>query len=574
MLPGGALTQAAGADPDQLRLQRLRALIVDLAPPLFDQGLIYGHPHQPRDHHITPSHGQHGVPDIKMFFPPHLTVDQVNRCLCELEEYMLMCADPLPLAGLAPGTLGTDRGSALDAIVLPSGLFTAYSGCNPFDLFDEYKLLNQDQQIAVKKCLAAQDYAIIQGMPGAGKSKMLAFLIRALVARGETVLLSAYTHSAVDNLVERLKLGGVSDRCLFRLGSAASMKPTDAFVSKPPPSPPVPLPASGSSAALVPNIGLHPNVRIVACTALAVSRDVFISSVRYNTCIVEEAGQLIEPAVLSSLALAQRFVLVGDHYQLPPLVVSPQAKAQGLAVSLLRGLADRNGNGCLSVLAAQYRMNAGVMEISNSLFYGNSMRCGSTAVAERSLSTRIDTEAPEGATAGYRTVRIRRGEEASSGSGAGAGHSSEMLPRRLPSWLFECLLPKRSFVFVHIPAISSSNGSSSSGSGTNGSKDLTLRRSSSRNQQEAAVVATIIEALFEYTYMATDRKRKPITVGVISIYRKQTKEISEELSARGVSMDHVEVSTVDKFQGKEMDVVIVSTVLSEGTIINANQVPC
>ena len=45
-------------------------------------------------------------------------------------------------------------------------------------------------------------------MPGTGKTATLSLIIRALVARGERVLVTSYTHSAVDNLLRKLKSAG------------------------------------------------------------------------------------------------------------------------------------------------------------------------------------------------------------------------------------------------------------------------------------------------------------------------------------------------------------------------------
>lgn len=65
--------------------------------------------------------------------------------------------------------------------------------------------LNPDQKEAVKKVLSARDYALILGMPGTGKTSVVASLVKVLVGMGKSVLLSAYTHSAVDNVLLRLK---------------------------------------------------------------------------------------------------------------------------------------------------------------------------------------------------------------------------------------------------------------------------------------------------------------------------------------------------------------------------------
>ncbi len=42
--------------------------------------------------------------------------------------------------------------------------------------------------------LAAQDYALIMGMPGAGKTSTIVAAIQALLARGASVLVTSYTN--------------------------------------------------------------------------------------------------------------------------------------------------------------------------------------------------------------------------------------------------------------------------------------------------------------------------------------------------------------------------------------------
>jgi DNA replication ATP-dependent helicase Dna2 len=76
--------------------------------------------------------------------------------------------------------------------------------------------LNTHQTLAVEKVLCSRDYTLILGMPGTGKTTVVAHLIRMLVEMGKTVLLSAYTHSAVDTILA--KLNGV-DFGILRLGN-------------------------------------------------------------------------------------------------------------------------------------------------------------------------------------------------------------------------------------------------------------------------------------------------------------------------------------------------------------------
>lgn len=83
--------------------------------------------------------------------------------------------------------------------------------------------LNAAQQRAVRRVLAAEDYALILGMPGTGKTTVIAALLRALVAAGRSVLLTAYTHSAVDNILMKLK--GDVDFGILRLGNVDKVHP-------------------------------------------------------------------------------------------------------------------------------------------------------------------------------------------------------------------------------------------------------------------------------------------------------------------------------------------------------------
>ena len=65
--------------------------------------------------------------------------------------------------------------------------------------------LNSGQRKAVSKALAAHHYALILGMPGTGKTTTISCLVRVLVASGKSVLLTSYTHTAVDNILLKLK---------------------------------------------------------------------------------------------------------------------------------------------------------------------------------------------------------------------------------------------------------------------------------------------------------------------------------------------------------------------------------
>ncbi len=98
--------------------------------------------------------------------------------------------------------------------------------------------------------------------------------------------------------------------------------------------------------------------------------------------MVDEASQITLPTCLGPLRYADRFLLVGDHFQLPPLVKSSAAK--GMEVSLFRRLSDAHPEAVVT-LGKQYRMNEDIMGLSNALVYSGRMACGNEEVARRKM---------------------------------------------------------------------------------------------------------------------------------------------------------------------------------------------
>lgn len=82
--------------------------------------------------------------------------------------------------------------------------------------------LNPSQQSAVQFALSAEDLAIIHGPPGTGKTTTVVELVRQAVARGEKVLACAPSNLGVDNLLERLVAAGEN---AVRLGHPARVLP-------------------------------------------------------------------------------------------------------------------------------------------------------------------------------------------------------------------------------------------------------------------------------------------------------------------------------------------------------------
>jgi hypothetical protein len=122
---------------------------------------------------------------------------------------------------------------------------------------------------------------------------------------------------------------------------------------------------------------------IVATTCLGVSHALFQQR-QFDVCIVDEASQITQPICLGPLRFANSFVLVGDHYQLPPLVRSAECREGGMSVSLFRRLCEAAPTAVVQ-LEHQYRMAADIALLANTLVYNHQLRDGSAVIAQQSL---------------------------------------------------------------------------------------------------------------------------------------------------------------------------------------------
>lgn len=81
--------------------------------------------------------------------------------------------------------------------------------------------LNSSQREAIKRTMQAEDYSLLLGMPGTGKTDTIATLAKSAAESGHTVLLTGYTHASVDNVLERLL--DLGETRILRLGNASQV---------------------------------------------------------------------------------------------------------------------------------------------------------------------------------------------------------------------------------------------------------------------------------------------------------------------------------------------------------------
>jgi superfamily I DNA and/or RNA helicase len=389
--------------------------------------------------------------------------------------------------------------------------------------------LNESQLEAVRFALTAEDLAIIHGPPGTGKTTTVVELIRQITRNGQRVLAVAPSNIAVDNLLEKLLAAGEK---AIRLGHPARVLPElrqhtlDELVENHPevrlahklareayalrdqaskytrakPEPGERRAKRQEAKQMLADARkiedrvverLLNSARIVCATLTGLDRDL-LGSQRFDWCVMDEASQSTEAAAWAPLQIADRLVLAGDHFQLPPTVISKQAAAEGFNLSLLERLLKQLGVGISRRLTVQYRMHHEIMKFSSQEFYEDSLS------ADQSISSHLLRDLP----------------------GVAANELTET-----PIHFIDT-------------------------AGASYDENLEPEGDSRFNPQEADLVVKKAGALL-------DSGLSPAEIAVISPYSAQVRLLRERLK-----QPEMEIDSVDGFQGREKEAVIVSLVRS------------
>ncbi|WP_456478660.1 IGHMBP2 family helicase [Geoglobus ahangari] len=415
--------------------------------------------------------------------------------------------------------------------------------------------LNPSQLRAVSRALAQEDFFLIHGPFGTGKTRTVVEYIRQEVSRGRKVLATADSNTAVDNLVERLH-GKLK---VVRLGHPSRIEPhlveTSVFslmksheryrevegiwrqaeelmLRRDRETKPAPRFRRGLSdeeilrlaekgvrnyrgvsgtviKSMARWIKLNEEVSELVERATKIEQEIidelvseadvvlstnstsFLLDARFDVAVVDEATQSTIPSVLIPISRAEKFVLAGDHRQLPPTVVSQQAKE--LERTMFEALISRYPFKS-EMLNVQYRMNEILAEFPSKVFYGGRLKTD-RSVASTSL----------------KDVGVRARDR-----------------------LVETMISSP-IVFIDT---------------SDSERRFERRKKSSTsifNEYEARVVRSVVERLID---AGVDAAR----IGVISPYDDQVRLLRKLLKC--------EVKTVDGYQGREKDVIFISMVRS------------
>ncbi|MEJ5055302.1 IGHMBP2 family helicase [Sphingobacterium sp. MYb382] len=283
--------------------------------------------------------------------------------------------------------------------------------------------LNASQNLAIQQVLAANPLTILHGPPGTGKTTTLVHAVKALVKQdNEQILLVAPSNTAVDLLTERLSNQGID---VVRIGNPVKVSAhlqeltLDAKVEN--------HQANKESKTLAKQARAYMDMAqkykrsfgrsereqrkalmeesrkirkeidkiqdyvvedvlskaaVITATLVGANQHT-IRNRHYQTLIIDEAAQALEPACWIPLLKANRVVLAGDHCQLPPTVKATSKAGQGLYVTLFEKLVN-NYPSAVSLLNVQYRMNSQIMKYPSDVLYKGALQAA-PAVADWSL---------------------------------------------------------------------------------------------------------------------------------------------------------------------------------------------
>ena len=209
------------------------------------------------------------------------------------------------------------------------------------------------------------------------------------------ILATSDSNIAVDNLVEGCAAVGLR---VVRLGRPEAIRPELLrFCIDRPPSSYDSMRSSGGSLNSPNNVTSSTTInykermkqlksaQIICCTCIGSGGDILDSLGPLERVLVDEATQATEPAVLVPLMRGCRqLVLVGDHCQLPPTVLSTRAEEEGHGVPLFSRMVACGVPPFM--LDTQYRMHPCIAMFPSDLFYGGLLRSGVSAPERRPLA--------------------------------------------------------------------------------------------------------------------------------------------------------------------------------------------
>ncbi len=380
-------------------------------------------------------------------------------------------------------------------------------------VFDNPSLSDEQKRI-LRKALSAKEYFLLVGPPGTGKTKfMLAESVKYLLKHtNQQILLLAYTNRAVDEICEAIHEFAEQD--YLRLGSRYSCD--ERFEHRM---------FSVVTEKVETRKGLKDVIdghRIfVSTVATILNRPLILKLKKFDTAIIDEASQILEPMLVGMLPAFRRFILIGDHKQLPAVVLQDKNKSAVKDEQLLEiGLSNRRNslferlfnrakvmgwNWAWDMLSHQGRMHGDICDFPSRYFYGEQLHL-------------LPLE-------------------------SGGAWQREDLKYKLADNADELCRELASKRVVYRPSIADYDGNPKT------------------NLIEAKMVGETIDA-FRQLYEANEIPFLPENIGVITPFRAQIAQIRHLLESYGKGYERCTIDTVERYQGGARDIIIISFCLN------------
>ena len=262
------------------------------------------------------------------------------------------------------------------------------SGSNPrenqlidIEDYDSKVNLHDTQKKCMQLSLGLEDFLLIQGPPGTGKTLTISLIINQLFKEQRSVLIACYTHRAIDEVVRKIR-ENAPEVSIFRLGSRDTQK-------------------NGDTIDLESIINEENNLddRVEKAKSIISKKPVYIGTTHawlsgkydhlvtenlFDIAIIDEAAQVVMPNALGVIRLAKKFILVGDHKQLPPVIQSSEAKKLTNTIFEILYNRDYENSNIKLMLDVQHRMAKPIAEFISQEFYDGKLHT-SNEVADNKL---------------------------------------------------------------------------------------------------------------------------------------------------------------------------------------------
>jgi DNA replication ATP-dependent helicase Dna2 len=221
--------------------------------------------------------------------------------------------------------------------------------------------LNESQIEAVALSYATDLLHLIQGPPGTGKTLMLAHLARLLVEDGLRVFVTALTHRAIHNALN--KIPQVDDSIpVCKIGEERHVGDLD-----------VPNYERFDQSRFGENSGGY----VIGATPFALqSRR--LAGVEFDVVLFDEASQITLPLAIMGMLAGSKYIFIGDENQLPPVTVFSASEAKPASI-----FGYLSGRGNETMLDVTYRLNDVLTQWPSQTFYRNELKPSAEAARRR-----------------------------------------------------------------------------------------------------------------------------------------------------------------------------------------------